>query len=44
MPKNNSITYCQIGDYNIPNLILPFEEANIETQGDGSVIDNSFSD
>ena len=24
-----NITYRQVGDYNIPNLILPPEEANI---------------
>ena len=27
--KNNNISYRQVGDYNIPNLILPPEEANI---------------
>lgn len=27
--KTNNITYRQVGDYNIPNLILPPEEANI---------------
>ena len=27
--KNNNISYRQIGDYNIPNLVLPPEEANI---------------
>ena len=30
MSKNNSITYRQVGDYNIPNLILPPKETNIE--------------
>lgn len=30
MSKNNSITYRQVGDYNIPNLTLPPEEANIK--------------
>lgn len=30
MSKNNSITYRLVGDYNIPNLILPPEEANIK--------------
>ena len=30
MSKNNSITYRQVGDYNIPNLILPLKEANIK--------------
>ena len=27
--KNNNIFYRRVGDYNIPNLILPPEEANI---------------
>ena len=27
--KNNNITYRRVGDYNIPNLILPPEEATI---------------
>ena len=27
--KNNKITYRRVGDYNIPNLTLPPEEANI---------------
>lgn len=27
--KNNNISYRQVGDYNIPNLIIPSEEANI---------------
>ena len=27
--KTNNITYRQVGDYNIPNLALPAEEANI---------------
>ena len=27
--KTNDITYRRVGDYNIPNLILPPEEANI---------------
>ncbi len=30
MSKNNSITYRKVGDYNIPNLTLPPEEANIK--------------
>ncbi len=30
MSTNNSITYRQVGDYNIPNLVLPLEEANIK--------------
>lgn len=30
MSRNNTITYRQVGDYNIPNLILPPEEANIK--------------
>ena len=27
--KTNNISYRRVGDYNIPNLILPLEEANI---------------
>ena len=27
--KTNNITYRRVGDYNIPNLTLPLEEANI---------------
>lgn len=27
--KTNNITYRRVGDYNIPNLILPPEETNI---------------
>ena len=27
--KNNNISYRRVGDYNIPNLVLPPEEANI---------------
>ena len=27
--KTNTITYRRVGDYNIPNLVLPPEEANI---------------
>ena len=30
MKNNTNITYRQVGDYNIPNLILPPEEANIK--------------
>lgn len=30
MSTNNSITYRQVGEYNIPNLILQPEEANIK--------------
>ncbi len=29
MKYNTNITYRQVGDFNIPNLILPPEEANI---------------
>ena len=29
MKNNTNIIYRQVGDYNIPNLILPSEEANI---------------
>ena len=29
MKNNTNITYRQVGDYNIPNLTLPPEEANI---------------
>lgn len=27
--KTNNITYRRVDDYNIPNIILPPEEANI---------------
>ncbi len=27
--KSNNISYRRVGDYNIPNLTLPPEEANI---------------
>ena len=30
MSNKNSISYRQVGDFNIPNLILPPEEANIK--------------
>ena len=30
MSTNNSITYRKVGDYNIPNLVLPPEEVNIK--------------
>ena len=30
MSRNNTITYRQVGDYNIPNLTLPPEESNIK--------------
>lgn len=29
MQNKNKLTYRQVGDYLIPNLTLPFEEANI---------------
>lgn len=29
MKNNTNITYRRVGDYNIPNLVLPPEEANI---------------
>lgn len=29
MSNQNTIQYRQVGDYNIPNLIIPSEEANI---------------
>ncbi len=29
MSNRNSISYRQVGDYNIPNLTLPPEEANV---------------
>ena len=29
MSNKNSISYRKVGDYNIPNLTLPLEEANI---------------
>lgn len=30
MKNNTNIIYRQVGDYNMPNLILPLEEANIK--------------
>ncbi len=30
MSNKNQITYCRVGDYNIPNLMLPSEEANVK--------------
>lgn len=27
--KTNNISFRQVGDYNVPNLILPSEEANV---------------
>ena len=30
MSNKNSISYRRVGDYNIPNLALPSEEANIK--------------
>ncbi len=30
MSRNNPITYRKVGDYKIPNLVLPPEEANIK--------------
>lgn len=30
MSKINLITYRQVGDYNIPNLLLPPKETNIK--------------
>ena len=29
MPNKNTIEYRQVGDYLIPNLVLPLEESNI---------------
>lgn len=29
MSNKNSISYHRVGNYNIPNLVLPLEEANI---------------
>ena len=29
MSNENSISYCRVGDYNIPNLMLPPEEASV---------------
>ena len=29
MSSKNSIHYCHVGDYLIPNLVLPPEEASI---------------
>lgn len=29
MQNENKLTYRQVGDYNIPNLVLPPEEASV---------------
>ncbi len=39
--KNNNISYRQVGDYNIPNLILPPEEASI-TLGKWGMMHKTF--
>ncbi len=39
--KNNNISYRQVGDYNIPNLIIPSEEANI-TLGKWGVLHKDY--
>ena len=39
--KTNNISYRRVGDYNIPNLILPPEEANI-TLGKWGMMHKTF--
>ena len=39
--KNNNISYRRVGDYNIPNLVLPPEEANI-TLGKWGMMHKTF--
>ena len=41
MKNNTNIQYRQVGDFNIPNLILPSEEANI-TLGKWGMLHKSF--
>lgn len=41
MKNNTNITYRQVGDFNIPNLILPPEEANI-TLGKWGMLHKSY--
>lgn len=41
MSNKNSITYRQVGDYLIPNLIIPPEEANI-TLGKWGMMHKSY--
>ena len=41
MKNNTNIQYRQVGDYNIPNLILPPEEANI-TLGKWGVLHKDY--
>lgn len=41
MCETNSITYRSVGDYNIPNLILPPEETNI-TLGKWSMLHKDY--
>lgn len=41
MSNNNSISYCHVGDYLIPNLILPPEEENI-TLGKWGMMHKSY--
>ena len=39
MANKTKITYRQVGDYNIPNIILPSEQANIIVGKGGMGID-----
>ncbi len=41
MSNTNAIQYCQVGDYLIPNLIIPPEEANI-TLGKWGMMHKSY--
>lgn len=41
MPNKNSISYRNVGDYLIPNLVLPPEEANI-TLGKWGMLHKDF--
>ena len=41
MSNKNSISYRRVGDYNIPNLVLPPEEANI-TLGKWGVLHKDY--
>ena len=41
MSNKNSISYCKVCDYLIPNLVLPPEEANI-TLGKWGMLDKDY--
>ena len=41
MNNNKNIQYRQVGDFNIPNLILPPEEANI-TRGKWGMLHKDY--